>query len=370
MEFKIKIPPMYVRAGRHFFQMRHIIHSERTGPLYMETRKLSNGKWKCIVDVGIVNGKRKRKSFQADTKKEAILKAYAYMDDNPTFVEAKTIEQAVSNYIKERENVCSPSTIRGYMQIYREWIHNKPIGNLDVSRASKDDMQRFVNMIALNHSPKTVRSVYNLVRSSMIQAGSNLKFDITLPAKQPVKRNIPTDSDIQLLLENADEELRIAILLSAFGTLRRGECCALCYEDISGNTIHVHSDIVHGADNKWHVKSMPKNASSDRFIPMPEFVIKEIGKGSGRIIKSDPNVLGLKFIRLKKKLNLDFRFHDLRHYAASLMHALGVPDQYIMERGGWSSDGVLKSVYRNVLNDKQDEFTKMTNDYFSKKFSI
>lgn len=335
----------------------------------METRKLKNGKWKCIVDVGTVDGKRKRKSFQADTRKGAQMRAFEYMNDNPTFVSSDTIEHAVSNYIKERENICSPSTIRGYWQIYRQYVHDCPIGNLDVSRCTKEDLQKFVNMVSLNHSPKTVRSVYNLVRSAMVQAGSNLKFDITLPAKHPIERNIPNDSDIKLLLNNADGELRIAILLSAFGTLRRGECCALCYEDISGNTIHVHSDIVHGADNKWHVKSMPKNASSDRFIPMPEFVIKEIGKGSGRIIKSDPNVLGLKFIRLKKKLNLDFRFHDLRHYAASLMHALGVPDQYIMERGGWSSDGVLKSVYRNVLNDKQEEFTKKTNDYFSRKFS-
>lgn len=335
----------------------------------MEIRKLKNGKWKCVVDVGFVDGKRKRKSFQADTKKEAQLKAFEWVNDNPTFVESDTIEHSVSNYIRERENICSPSTIRGYWQIYREWVHDKPIGNIDVSRCTKEDLQKFVNMVALNHFPKTVRSVYNLVRSAMVQAGSNLKFDITLPAKQPIKRNIPTDEDIRLLLDNADSELRIAILLSAFGTLRRGECCALEYEDIQNNTIHVHSDIVHGADNKWHVKSMPKNASSDRFILMPEFVIKEIGEGTGRIIKSDPNVLGQKFMRLKRKLKLDFRFHDLRHYAASLMHALGVPDQYIMERGGWSSDGVLKSVYRNVLDDKQDEFTKMTNDYFSKKFS-
>ena len=29
---------------------------------------------------------------------------------------------------------------------------------------------------------------------------------------------------------------------------------------------------------------------------------------------------------------------------------IGVPDQYIMQRGGWSSDNVMKSVYRNVID--------------------
>ncbi|MCB7523198.1 tyrosine-type recombinase/integrase [[Clostridium] hylemonae] len=48
-----------------------------------------------------------------------------------------------------------------------------------------------------------------------------------------------------------------------------------------------------------------------------------------------------------------FRFHDLRHYSASIQHALGIPDAYIMERGGWETDGTLKSIYRHTLKDKK-----------------
>ena len=50
-----------------------------------------------------------------------------------------------------------------------------------------------------------------------------------------------------------------------------------------------------------------------------------------------------------------FRFHDLRHYCASVQHALGVPDAYIMQRGGWGNDRVLKEVYRHALKDKVSE---------------
>ena len=48
------------------------------------------------------------------------------------------------------------------------------------------------------------------------------------------------------------------------------------------------------------------------------------------------------------------------------MHAIGIPDVYIMERGGWSSDRTLKTIYRNSLTDYQRKYTDMTNEYFSK----
>ena len=52
---------------------------------------------------------------------------------------------------------------------------------------------------------------------------------------------------------------------------------------------------------------------------------------------------------------IPFRFHDFRHYSASIMHA----------RGGWKTDTVLKAVYRNVINDEQKKFTDKINSHFT-----
>ena len=57
-----------------------------------------------------------------------------------------------------------------------------------------------------------------------------------------------------------------------------------------------------------------------------------------------------------------FRFHDLRHYCASVQHALGVPDAYIMQRGGWGN--MIKEVYRHALKDKVSEMDDKANNYF------
>ena len=48
------------------------------------------------------------------------------------------------------------------------------------------------------------------------------------------------------------------------------------------------------------------------------------------------------------------------------MHAIGVPDVYIMQRGGWSSDYTLKNIYRGSMDDFQKKFTDITNSHFEK----
>jgi integrase len=202
---------------------------------------------------------------------------------------------------------------------------------------------------------------------------SDKTYRVTLPQKQVLERNIPTDADVQNLLNHAKPELRLAIVLASVGTLRRGEICGLKYKDVlrDFNAIYVHSDVIKST-NGWVYKEMPKNDSSVRRVIFPKEVIDMIGQGDDEefIYPFKPNVLTQQFIKLRDKLGLKCKFHDLRHYAASTLHAIGVPDVYIMERGGWANDSTLKSIYRNVLNDKSAHFTSIANDYFENKLDM
>ena len=75
-----------------------------------------------------------------------------------------------------------------------------------------------------------------------------------------------------------------------------------------------------------------------------------------------PLILSNRFRRAVKYSHVPnkFRFHDLRHYYASIAHALGVPDAYIMKTGGWKSEHVMKRVYREAMDDKmRSESEKM-----------
>ena len=46
------------------------------------------------------------------------------------------------------------------------------------------------------------------------------------------------------------------------------------------------------------------------------------------------------------------------------MHAIGVPGQYILERGGWASDNVMKTVYRNTISIETIRQTQKINEHF------
>ena len=116
---------------------------------------------------------------------------------------------------------------------------------------------------------------------------------------------------------------------------------------------------------------MPKTDASYRTIIYPSEVVKAIGRGFGYVVDGDtPAALSDRFTKIRDSAGLPhFRLHDLRHYAASILHAIGVPDQYIMSRGGWKTDHVMKRVYRDTLSDVERAMNEKINDHFSKSLA-
>ena len=97
-------------------------------------------------------------------------------------------------------------------------------------------------------------------------------------------------------------------------------------------------------ENRKYIIKSPKSYAGDRFIDFPSFITDQIPKGNGRVTELNPNMITQRFNHVLKHAGVPhFRFHDCRHYCASIMHAIGVPDAYIMERGGWGNDGTLKT---------------------------
>jgi integrase len=216
--------------------------------------------------------------------------------------------------------------------------------------------------------PKSVKNAYTLVVSA-IALYAERSFKVTLPTRQPLQYNVPTDEDVQLLMAEARPDLRLAIMLAAVGTLRRGEICGLKYKDVIPNVgVYVHTDMVLSKDNTWIHKEIPKTSDSVRLVSLPSEALSMIedGEPDAYIIDGTPAAISDAFGRLRDRLGLSCRFHDLRHYAVSILHAIGVPDQYLMERGGWATPGTLQAVYRNTLSDKSKEFSDKANAYFSK----
>lgn len=238
-------------------------------------------------------------------------------------------------------------------------------------------VQRFISdLVSDGKTPKTVKNIYGLLLSSVSMYRPDCRFAVTLPAAKKPELYTPTTAEVNQLMESIkkDRELYIAVLLCTFGPMRRSEACGVKYEDINykANTITVRRARVMDSEKKWIYKDLPKNYSSYRTIPYPESVIKVIGKGFGYVIsKSNPNNISDRFADARSRAQLPhFRLHDLRHYSASILHAIGIPDQYIMARGGWKTDQVMKRVYRDTISDVEREMNDKINSYFSEGFRV
>ena len=316
-----------------------------------KAKKLPSGSWRCqVFDHVDVDGKRHYKSFTAASKREAEFMAnrwLAHGKDQDSF--NITLYEAISRYIDSKRSVLSPSTIRGYVGLQKNYY--KEIGTVKLTNLSNSQLQVWISDLSKRLSPKTIRNIYGLLVPVLTMFAPDFSLKVTLPTKTHADLYCPNDNDIKRLLEHiAGKELEIAVLLAAFGPMRRGEICALTSDDIHGNIVQVRNNMVLDENGEWVIKP-PKTLGSCRDIQYPDFVIEKLKGIDGRIVKATPAQITNRFIRAITFSNSPhFRFHDLRHYSASIMHAIGIPDQYIMQRGGWATDHVMKAVYRDVID--------------------
>ena len=336
-------------------------------------KKLPSGSWRCLVyDYTDDSGKRVYRSFTSEDpspagkrKAEALAAQYAVEKELKKHSMDKSLfSDRMESYITSKEAVLSPATIRGYRNIQKMLLRDHaPFCRMEIRNISQDDVQRVINSLSRSKSPKTVRNYHGLIASVV---GSDLALRTSKPQKIRPKLYIPSDDDIKALVDAVqDTELEIPVLLGAFCMMRRGEICALTLDDIQGDVIHVHHSLVLGTDKDWHLKA-PKTGSSDRYISAPAFVTDRI-RVLGHITTLNPHSITIMFQRALRRANIThFRFHDLRHYSASIRHALGIPDAYIMQEGGWKTDTVLKSVYRHAMSDRQKEMARLANNHFSR----
>lgn len=326
-------------------------------------KKLPSGKWRCLAYIGKdENGKRQYKSFTADNKKEAEFLAASYLLNKKREESRMTISRAVSEYIESKENVLSPSTIEGYRKMARNWIGE--IANMEISDLDTPAAQRFVNVLSRKLSPKSVSNTWGLVSSAVHLQEPEKVLAITLPAKRKQMRELPTAAQVIKAVKGTNIEL--PALLAMCCSLRMSEVRGLRYRDVNKNILTVREVRLCLKDGDVK-REQTKTFQSTRRITLPAYIVSLIGEG-----KPDDYIVNLtysqvynRFVDTIERAGLPhMRFHDLRHLNASVMLALGIPEKYAMERGGWSTPSTLQNVYQHTFSSEREEVDKKINAFF------
>lgn len=338
-----------------------------------KAKKLPSGSWRVnLYDyTDPATGKRIYKSFTAATKKEAEYMAAEYKlvgKQRTASAGDMTLKEAYTRYIDSKTNVLSPSTIREYRRSARNDLQD--IMPLKLRDITQEAVQRSINQFAANHAPKTVRNAHGLLSAVLGVYYPSFQLSTGLPQKQKTRITIPTEAEVKALLEAAEgTNMHQAILLAAVGTLRRSEICALTQSDVHDNGVMVNKAMVCDDNHEYVIKST-KTTAGTRFVELPKFIIDELRSiDNERVCPYSPITISNLFRTLSMRvLGKPYRFHDLRHHSASVLHAMGVPDLYIMQRGGWENREVLDKIYEHVLSDEQKDFNAKIVDRFTKSY--
>lgn len=182
------------------------------------------------------------------------------------------------------------------------------------------------------------------------------------------RRPVATPAQVVCLVEAIPPPYRAAVLLAAWGALRRGEILALRRDDIdlASGTVTVHRTQTEMLSTRRRFDSKPKSDAGYRTVAMPPHVLPVLAQhlqeyaGPSRVFVSSTggpmhgDTLTQAFARARSKVGMDgFRFHDLRHTGQTLAAATGATLADLMKRLGHSSPSAALR-YLHTVNGRDE----------------
>lgn len=300
------------------------------------------------------------------SKKEAVQLLAQAMENVPKKTERMTFYRACEQYVEIKENVLSPRTVREY-SFYKDRLPTWFTG-MFLSDITQKEIQRCVNQLAEDKSPKTVRTLHGFISAVLSHFYPDLKIHTTLPQKVANEPYIPSNDEVKQLLDYTKENyphFYVPIFLGGY-SLRRSELLAALPSDIDENGfLHIDKAKVEDKNGNWVVKTT-KTEKSARKIPLPPELIEMI-REQGYVYNMAPQSISNYMRRTQKKLGMKkFSLHKMRHYCGSRLVEMGYSFKDVQEFCGWASDATPRQIYLHSLKAREDEEKKKISSALSK----
>ena len=329
--------------------------------------QLPSGNWRVRV---MVDGKTY--SVTEPTRELAMAKAMALRADaiQPERVDArKTLGEILDEYIENRENVLSPSTIRSYAS-YRKHRF-LPYHNYKLPRLDRRTLQRMVNEEARLVAPKTLKNAWGLVQAALAEYEISTR-GINLPPVPKSERPYLTHSEILQFCDAVRGKRCVIPALLALCSLRMSEILALDWKDINlkRSTISVRRSMVKGPYG-YVEKQTNKTSASTRVVPIivPQLrkALLEQPNKTGRVVTMSQAVIFSDINKVCREAGLpEIGCHGLRHSWCSLAHFLRIPALDAARMGGWADLGTMQKIYTHLSADDLADSAKILVDFFEK----
>ena len=305
---------------------------------------------------------------------------------------ASKFEKFAKEWMEGRVGVRG-STLSSYGSIVRKRLIPY-FGKMSLSEIGYDQVQSFVHELAKEVSVKTLHNIIVCLRVMLVgkRGGSALKrgflrHDPTRGVEMPAmdqKQIVPPTREEVWKLVDAAEELggfgRDMVFLDAFTGLRRNEILALEYPDIdwTNKEIVINKAVsktkMSDGVRKWEWRiGPPKSRKSNRRVAAADAVLELLrnlrskAKDSSGLIFRGPEGKRMApdyfdafiFGRIAARAGLSrVRFHDLRHFFASMLIAQGESAKYVCDQMGHSSIQVTFDTYGHLFPNSRETAAK------------
>ena len=308
------------------------------------------------------------KRITADTKAQCEYLAAQYkVSDRKKVDKVKmTVGDAVDQYI-ELCKVLSPATVAGYQKIRRTAF--RPLMDVKIEDLDEKLLQEEINREANRMgrrgviSPKTVSNEWGLISSALWHV-SRVKWDVRLPKRPRKFKDYPEPKQVMDAVKGTEVEL--PVMLALWLSFSISEIRGLRWSDLKNGVITINRVMV-DVDGHPVVKDAAKAEMRKRRHRLPPYIlqlIEDADRSSIYIVPQDRTWIYYHFRKLMDEAGLGITFHDLRHLNASVMLQLNIPEKYAMERGGWKTPNVMKSVYQHTFSAERVAVDDMVDEYF------
>lgn len=273
-----------------------------------------------------------------------------------------TFGDCARSYIQAKDNVLSPSTIRGYDSILKNIPED--FKNMIITDIEMVDIQRYINQHASTHAAKTTKNLYEFILPVFEMFRPAMKLNITLPKKENEIPVLLSEENVFDILNKASgTKYEIPIMLAMYG-LRRSEICALVPGDLNGVVLTICKAKVQDKNKEWIIRKINKTDKSYRKVTISSDLSEKI-RQSDVIYDGTPDSLSSAFKRFAKSIGYEkASLHKMRSFFASYAHSIGISEADILALGGWSSPNIMKSVYRHSMEKKRKESNDKLNNGF------
>ena len=333
-------------------------------------------------------GKRRLKTFDMKkeagkyrTKVELEIEKGVHTADTASI----TVRDAAKQYLRHVENrVREGELCEGSYRNYKTIIKNRILpqfGTIKLTALNAPAIHRWIEDMryggakpigprALVLTVLVLRLMIGLAQRHG-QIATNVMVDARPDLPRPTRKElaIPTKNEVRLLLSQATGYFKIMLHMAVLTGMRQGELRGLLWKDVDfqNQTIHVRRSI-----DQFQIFGSPKSEAGVRDIPMAPTVLRMLKEWR---LASPNTELGLVFCNgkrlplhqsqlyrfawrpLLRKVNfvdkdggLKYRFHALRHVAASMLIEQGEQPKVIQEIMGHASITMTYDTYGHLFD--------------------